>query len=401
MLMLLGLAGVANTQDIGADEAWLRWSPDGTRIIFASNQTGQANLYLMDADGGNRKLLIEDFRWRGLEWSPDGRYVAYSAGETETLDVYLLEVDTGAILPVAENEFANWFRSWSPDGKLLHYKEVHDGVPRLKLYSLEDQRSYALIDEPLDSNDSFWSPDGSQIAIRRYNYEAKRHFVYVYNIDNATLSTDVLAGLEQGDEGCCDDGPVWSPDGKMLAYALNPDPYIYGINLQTHTIEPLVETNAPVKKIEWLSDGRILYLAGGIGSEDANNSISAGVYVALPGETPQLVAEGFGTQMYVSPDEQHMLLQNFLPVTIQGRQQPRALELIDLTTFEITELDVFDYNSFDIEWSPDSTRIAAALCVDGDADIYIIDGVTAHAANITPDDAFTGEPGVTECNAYG
>jgi Tol biopolymer transport system component len=401
LLMLLGITGVANMQDIGADELWLRWSPDGERLIYTSNRTGQKNVYLMDANGENSKLLIEDFTWRGLEWSSDGRYVAFSAGEAETLDLYLLEVDTGEIMPVAENEFANWFRSWSPDGKLLHYTEEHSDGSRLKLYSLEDQRSYALIDEPLDSNDSIWSPDGRQIAIRRYDYDTKRHFVYIYDMQTATMSADLLAGLEQGDEGCCDHGPVWSPDGKMLAYAIHPDPYIYGIDLQTLAIEKLVETNAAVSRFKWLADGRLLYLTGWNELEDADGSTLPGVYMASPGETPQLVAEGYGTQMYVSPDEKHMLLQNFLPMTIQGRKQPRALELIDLVTFEITEVDVFDYNSFDIAWSPDSTRIAASLCVADDADIYIIDGVTAHATNITPDDLVTGEPRTTECSSFG
>ena len=51
-----------------------RWSPDGTRIAFVSDRGGGDNVWIMSADGSNKKQLTkEDFRLLNQpSWSPDG-----------------------------------------------------------------------------------------------------------------------------------------------------------------------------------------------------------------------------------------------------------------------------------------------------------------------------------------
>jgi TolB protein len=50
-----------------------RWSPDGTRIVFASDRSGNRDVWVMDADGGNPTQLTTDSA-DDLQpaWSPDG-----------------------------------------------------------------------------------------------------------------------------------------------------------------------------------------------------------------------------------------------------------------------------------------------------------------------------------------
>lgn len=58
-----------------------RWSPDGSRIVFSETVDGNADLYLMDADGTHvRRLTDEPAEDRYPSWSPDGRFIAFSTG---------------------------------------------------------------------------------------------------------------------------------------------------------------------------------------------------------------------------------------------------------------------------------------------------------------------------------
>lgn len=392
-------------QDSGADEKAARWSPDGTQLAFTSNRSGQHALYVVDAAGGEARLLVSDIAlWGNFVWSPDGQYIAYERGVWESLDIFMLMVATGEHQPVAENDFANRLLAWSPDGtSLLYHEDQGERIGTVRLYALEDQTSYPLADETLNTFDAVWSSDGKQLAMRGYDAATERYTIYLYDVEHDTLSPDLLVGAEEA-TGCCNYELAWSPDDTWLAFASRINPYIYGINLATGDIRILVETGVPVQNFAWLADGRLVYLAEWRDSytlHDHDGSTPPGIYVAYPGEIPQLIAEGVGTWFYLAPDEQYLLLQNIYVGTYQNRNQIRALELINLATYELVEVEVIDTNSYTIAWSPDSTRIAAALCVDGDADIFIIDAVSGNAANLTPDDAFTGDPLPTECGSFG
>jgi hypothetical protein len=54
------------------------FSPDGTRIVFASLRNGKWGLYLKGVSGGREELLYESgSRKMPMAWSPDGQYIIY------------------------------------------------------------------------------------------------------------------------------------------------------------------------------------------------------------------------------------------------------------------------------------------------------------------------------------
>ncbi|MCK9927602.1 hypothetical protein MXD62_10535, partial [Frankia sp. Mgl5] len=64
-----------------------RWSPDGKTICFLSNRSGQSQIWLISADGGEaRQLTACKHGARNPVWSPDGKHLLFSAllapGET-------------------------------------------------------------------------------------------------------------------------------------------------------------------------------------------------------------------------------------------------------------------------------------------------------------------------------
>src|SRR5437868_11439621 len=48
-----------NLTKSSSENSYPAWSPDGKKIVFASDRDGGMNLYLMDADGGNVKQLTQ------------------------------------------------------------------------------------------------------------------------------------------------------------------------------------------------------------------------------------------------------------------------------------------------------------------------------------------------------
>ena len=68
------------------------WSPDGTRIAYASNLSGNYDIWIMDADGSNRVQLTTDVESEGQPtWSPDGRIIAFRRGRPNDIWLVYLE----------------------------------------------------------------------------------------------------------------------------------------------------------------------------------------------------------------------------------------------------------------------------------------------------------------------
>jgi Tol biopolymer transport system component len=105
------------------------WTPDGTRITFASNRSGSWNLYWKSADGiGEAEpLLTREHAQFPISWSPDGKTLAFVEENPNTggdLWVLSLEGDASPILNSPRDEGAARF---SPDGRWLAYVSNESG----------------------------------------------------------------------------------------------------------------------------------------------------------------------------------------------------------------------------------------------------------------------------------
>src|SRR5581483_5322101 len=99
-------------------------SPDGSRIVFASNRSAGGNhlqIFTMSSDGTDIELLPEPKNavtntWP--RWSPDGEWIAFQSNVGGTFQIWEVRRD-GTNLTQLTTSGANQFPAWSPDGTRL------------------------------------------------------------------------------------------------------------------------------------------------------------------------------------------------------------------------------------------------------------------------------------------
>src|SRR5262249_10827045 len=100
-----------------------KWSPDGKRIAYVSDQSGREEVWIADVDGKNAKQLTDANSEKStLLFSTDSKSLAYSASDHK---LYLIDLGTGLGKVVAQNEVGNIQNAaFSPDGKWISYTKV-------------------------------------------------------------------------------------------------------------------------------------------------------------------------------------------------------------------------------------------------------------------------------------
>jgi len=101
----------------------LRWSPDGTEILFVDRTPqGRTAIYIVAADGsGKPRRLMPDDREAENDpsWSPDGRRIVFSnaqnVGESSKCNLRILDIATGNVAPIPASD-GLVVPHWSPDG---------------------------------------------------------------------------------------------------------------------------------------------------------------------------------------------------------------------------------------------------------------------------------------------
>ena len=114
------------------------FSPEGDRILFVSDRSGNDNLWMIDADGSNPRPVTTDhgdIHFADPEWSPDGEYVLVRKNESGSPNpgrqAWLIHIDGGTGMELGEAAQGIGFR-WGPEGRYLWFRGAEDGGPGLR-----------------------------------------------------------------------------------------------------------------------------------------------------------------------------------------------------------------------------------------------------------------------------
>lgn len=214
------------------------WSPDGMRIVFASNRStavlGPPYIYIMDADGTNPVRLEASEGGREPDWSPDGQTIVFALGD----HIYQMNVDGSNLKQVVFTDSAESSPDLSPNGQqiVFHYAQ---GFNNSEIYKVNIDGSGLT---RLTFHGAFvgipkWSPDGTRIA---YSSDYSGNWeVYLMNADGSSK-------VNISNNDALDGTPVWSPDGTQIAFISDRDGdrEIYVMNLDGSGIVQLTHNDA-------------------------------------------------------------------------------------------------------------------------------------------------------------
>jgi TolB protein len=93
------------------------WSPDGVRIAFNSNLSGDHVMYIVDVDGSGLVDLSSVGEGWQVDWSPDGRSILFTSERDHPdnyTDIYVMRPDGSGVERLTNS--SAYTPAWSPDG---------------------------------------------------------------------------------------------------------------------------------------------------------------------------------------------------------------------------------------------------------------------------------------------
>lgn len=209
------------TNSSGSHDREPAWSPDGARIAFISDRSGEEELYVIDQAGnGPAEQLTNDGAAQrfGLLWSPDGKRIAFRDKDGRLLLYSFDDRKVTAVASTPRGQIGDY--TWSAKGGYLAFSLRGDNnMGRVFIWSPKDGELHPATDGVFNAYNPAWDPDGNylyylsdreyapQIARAEYNFATNR----TTGIFAAALRKSVKNPFPPQSDEVAVDAPVSSP----------------------------------------------------------------------------------------------------------------------------------------------------------------------------------------------
>ncbi|MCM1985600.1 hypothetical protein [Methanococcoides seepicolus] len=222
-------------------------SPDGTKLLFVSNATGNHELWIMNVDGSDKRQLTHGAhlennllglagRW-GISWSPDGSQIVYVSASSENrnvwetveingkeelmfniskvckdYDIWVIDYDGGNNLKLTTSRKDNIGATWRSDGEKIAFVSNESGNGGIWIMNKDGSDKIQFVDGSAYNID--WSPDGTKIVYVKGDHENYTSSIWVMDADGSNkkpLTNNSKYFVSQS-------YPDWSPDGSKIVF---------------------------------------------------------------------------------------------------------------------------------------------------------------------------------------
>lgn len=192
-------------------------SPDGENIVYGLQTVDREsekkfmNLWIIPSKGGeSRQLTVGDHVDSSPKWSPDGKWIAFLSNrqDEKQSQLFIIPVKGGEGRPLTDLQGDISSFNWSPDSAKLVFQFRERDAVDVEMQKDERKKKLGRVSRRIEERVFF--------KLDEYGYLPNAH-AHLWTVDIHTKETKQITETSLYDET----GPVWSPDGKFIAYFSN------------------------------------------------------------------------------------------------------------------------------------------------------------------------------------
>ena len=160
------------TQSSGSAQRFPKWSPDGKTIAYWSDQSGEYELWTMNAtDPSSKKKMTNygpGYRYQ-LFWSPDSKKLAFI---DQTMQIRIFDITTGASINVdkglrmTHGSLMGFNPSWSPDSRWLTYnRDLENYHNAVFVFDVNQQKLHQITSGYYECSSPVFDSEGKYIYL--------------------------------------------------------------------------------------------------------------------------------------------------------------------------------------------------------------------------------------------